>query len=411
VIEARERLIPGLDGRWVVAIAISIALLVAQLIVLGGHVKPVHPPDADSYTSYARHLKHGYLTDTFRTFGYPSLLAILGERATEWLQIAAVCVVPFVVAALVHRATSRFVLAGAAGVIAALDVYAIQWERAIGTEALGYASLTIWALLLARILEGRRGVLPAAIGAAWLVVLRPIFLPVVLAAIVVVVFRARRQALALLAATLVPVIGLTIANGVVHHKWTMTTVATGNVPGKVFRYGMQSRSVPRRYERVRAAALKVNWDGTGESFLRTDRSISEDRWNAWAASVVAHHPFEYIAQSADELVQTWLLLPTKYTNWTPNGLTLFVAGLVWSAYLLLPFAVLIAIQTRDHLLAALAVMVTMPFLVMAVDEYIDFERVRMPVQALVIATAAYAIDRTLALWAARHETLDEDPAT
>jgi hypothetical protein len=246
----------------------------------------------------------------------------------------------------------------------------------------------VWMWLVARALATRKGIVAAAAFGAWLVVLRPIFLPIVLVVSVLAAVRFRRQALVLVAVALGPVIVLSIANGIVHAKWTMTTVATGNVTGKVFRYGMQGESVPARFRKVRAGALRTRWDGTQASFYRTAPEVTLDEGTAWGLNVARHHSVTYVRHSLREVVDVWLLEPIRYTAWDLGVLARLVQLAVWGAYLLVPVVAVAGFVRRDVLLVMLASIVVVLLLVLAFDEYIDFERVRMPVDAVAVAGMA-----------------------
>jgi hypothetical protein len=371
-------------------VAVVSATALGQVIVLARQASVVMQPDSASYLAYARHLRSGHLTDTFRTFGYPVVLAVLGVRGTQVVQIIAMSAVPLILWSLVYRTTGNRIAAGLCGIVVALDVYAVQWERVVGTEALAYASVGVWAWLVVRLVERRVGVVPTAAVAAWLVVLRPILLPIVLLVGALAALRLGRRALVLLALPIVPVVALTLANGIVHGKWTMTTVATGNVTGKVFRYGMQAEATPDRFRDVRAAAMRAHFDGTQASFYESAPSVSPDRGTAWGLSVATNHPFDYTRHSIRELVDVWVLQPVPYTGWTTSYVTRVERIAVWAAYLLLPAVAIAGVMRRDLTVVILAIIVIALLAVLAFDEYIDLERVRMPVEALAIAGVACA---------------------
>jgi hypothetical protein len=165
-------------------------------------------------------------------------------------------------------------------------------------------------------------------------------------------------------------------------------VATVAVTGKVFRYRMQAEATPERFRDVRAAAMRSHFDGTLASFYEPNPSVTLRRGTAWGLSVATHHPFDYTRHSIREMVDVWLLKPVRYTQWTPSLITRVERVAVWGAYLLLPAVAFAGIARRDLAVVILAMIVIALLTVLAFDEYIDFERLRMPVEALAIAVVA-----------------------
>jgi 4-amino-4-deoxy-L-arabinose transferase-like glycosyltransferase len=402
---------------------VAAACAVGQAAVLVRRPLIFELPDSASYIAVASRLVRQpdlvNLFDAYRTPGYPAFLALVaalqGSVAGSWVvytQAALVVVAAFEVFALTAGLTGSRAAAAVAAVLFGSNVRLLDWERLIMTESLSIflvvtVALAFWLWLSRR---SARWAVAFAAASALAVLVRPslVYLPAGLLAVLLASDRRRWLPVVLVAAAVyLPALGYGAVNDRLHPGAGLSAVGSVNLLGKILEYRMEGEGDEGRF-----AAL---WKGIGElppgdrdpyDILKADPGAFGPNYadaSAFSVDIIARHPFEYLAKSAVDFTGQWWIAPFAFIppgrySWVAQGLAGF-ALLTYVAYIALPAAVAVLIVLWRRLerqaavgIAALFVAVIGGLVSNSLFGYVDFARLRTPVDALaLVAVVALAV--------------------
>jgi len=410
--------------------------VIGQAAILSRRPLSFQLPDSAGYLAVAMRLADqpslAHLFDAYRTPGYPAVLALVGffqgrvgGDGVVYAQAGLMVVTVLELYVLTFGLTASRVAASLAGFVFATNVRLLDWERLIMTEALAVFLVTTVILafwLWMRSGRSRWAVLFVAASSLG-VLTRPslLYLPVCLMAIALIAERRRwLPVLLMVAATYTPAVGYTLVNDHLNPHAGISAVGSINLLGKVLEYGMQGEGDAQRFP---ALWQGITGLGPGDrdpyDILKANPAalgVNYSDASAFSESIIVHHPVEYLEKSAADFAGQWLLVPYAYI---PGGSFAWVAQAL-AAYALVPYAAypalplafigLIAIWPRLDRQVALGISALILALVgslatTALFSYIDFARLRTPVDALawvaVISVSSLVVERMGSLFRSR----------
>ena len=413
------------------ALALSIVAggcLIGQAAILSRHPLAFQLPDSPSYISLGSlllaHPSLSNLFDAYRTPGYPVALAVIGGVQGQvagdgvvFVQAGLMVLTAFELYVLTFGLTGSSIAAGLAGFIFATNVRLLDWERLIMTEALAIFLVATTVLAFWQWMRHRRRVWAVGFTAASIlaVLTRPslIYLPICLVLLLVAGDRKRWLPAALLGAAIyAPLLGYGIVNDRLHPHAGLSAISNINLLGKVLEYRMQGEGDPGRFPTLWQGITNLpKGDADPYHILQANpQSMGPDYWDAYRFSqdIVLSHPIEYVEKSAGDLVQEWLAVPYAYIppgdlRWVSQALADYslVAYAAYPALLLVIAALLVMWRRLDRQVAlgigALLLTVAGTLVTTALFSYVDFARLRTPVDGLafvaVIAMSAQLLKR------------------
>jgi len=397
--------------------------VIGQTAILTRHPLTFQLADSPSYISLgarmASHPAAAALFDPYRTPGYPLFLAVIGVlqgtvggAGVVYAQAGLMVVTAFELYALTFGLTESRAAATAAGFLFATNVRLLDWERLIMTEAVAVFLVTT-TLLAFWLWLRRRSATWAAMFAAvsvFSIVTKPSLLYLPACLVVIAILGDRRRWLPVLAvstAIYLPVVGYAVINDRTSPHAGLSAVSNINLLGKVLEYRMQGEGD--------AAAFPVLWQGINSlssgdtdpyNILKANpAALGANYWDAavFSQGVIGHHLFEYLIKSAGDLYLQWTAVPYAYIpsggwQWLTQALAAY-ALVAYAAYpALIPAIVGLAMVWRrlDRQvalgIAAVIVAVLGGLVTNAFFTYLDFARLRTPIDALafvaVIAVAS-----------------------
>jgi Dolichyl-phosphate-mannose-protein mannosyltransferase len=399
---------------WLVAIGCAIG----QATILTRHPLTFQLPDSPSYISLGfrlvTHLAPSAFFDPYRTPGYPSVLALIGAlqgsvagEGVVYAQAVLMVITAFELYALTFGLTSSRIAAGLAGILFATNVRLLDWERLVMTEAL--AIFLVTTIVLAFWLWLRNRAIAWAVlfcvASGFAILTRPslLYLPLCLALVVVVADRRRWRPLLLMGAAIyLPVAGYGFINDRLSPHAGLSAVSNINLLGKVLEYDMQGEGDSGRF--------LVLWQGINGlshgdhdpyNILKANSAALGANYQdaaAFSEDIIRRHPIEYLTKSAGDLVAQWLAVPYAYI---PPGnaqwFTQLLAGYglaAYAAYPALPLAIaglVVVWQRLDRQVAlgtaAVLAAVVGGLVTNALSTYVDFARLRTPIDALAFVGA------------------------
>ena len=404
---------------------VAAACAVGQVAVLVRRPLMFQLPDSPSYIDLASRLVRqpdlANLFDAYRTPGYPAFLALVGylqgNVAGSWVvyaQAALMVVAACEVFALTAGLSGSRAAAVVAGILFGSNVRLLDWERLMMTESLAIflvisIALAFWLWLSRRSV---RWAAVFAVASVLAVLVRPslIYLPAGLLAVLLVGDAKRWLAVTVVAAVIyLPALGYGAVNDRLHPGAGLSAIGGVNLLGKVLEYGMQDEGDASRFAALRKEIADLPpGDKDPYDILRYDPGAFGPNYadaSAFSVDIIARHPLEYLAKSTDDFAGQWLIAPFAFIPpgpypWLAQALASF-ALLTYAAYAVLPLAVAVLILVWGRLerkaaigIAALFVVVIGGLATNALFVYVDFARIRTPVDALalvaVVSVAALA---------------------
>jgi 4-amino-4-deoxy-L-arabinose transferase-like glycosyltransferase len=316
-----------------------VALLAASNIAQIATLTQVHAitqtADTPGYLHVAQGIMgRGMLFDPVRTPGYPALLALVFAIAGKQNLNAVVGVQTallvgatlelYPLAYLLLR--RRWLAAGCAGMVA-LNLYFVNWERAITSEALALWLVITYSVCLARALHTRHWAWWLALGllGAVLVLTRPffIYLPGVVGAVVLAQIwhggQLRRHwwhAALVLGVAYSLILAYMIGNAAVDGYFGLSDVGSVNLFGKVLEYDMQNETTDPHTAQLRADLrryLAISHEPWG--FPYHYPAYARDQYQPLADfshEIILGHPVEYGMKTLPDVLATLNAYPTAY---------------------------------------------------------------------------------------------------
>jgi hypothetical protein len=412
--------------------ALSLCLVAAgcvagQVAILVRRPLVFQLPDSPSYITLATRLIHqpdlGNLFDAYRTPGYPAFLALIGlaqgSVADTWVVYVQACLVvvtAFELYVLTFGLTGSRAAGAVAGILFGSNVRLLDWERLIMTESLAIFLVTTIALAFWLWMKHRAALWVAVFGvaSAFAVLTRPslLYVPICLLAVVLVGDRRRWLSVVLLAvAVYLPVLGYSAVNDRLNPHAGLSAVSNINLLGKILEYDMQGEGDAARFPTLwQGISSLPRGDRDPYDILTANPAAMGTNYadaSAFSQDIIERHPFEYLAKSTGDFFGQWLIAPFAYTPpgpdaWLAQALAAF-ALVTYAAYPALPLAIigLVVLWRRmDRLVArataALIVVVVGSLGISALFSYVDFARLRTPVDAIalaaVVAVAAHSFE-------------------
>ncbi|HYM65802.1 MAG TPA: glycosyltransferase family 39 protein [Patescibacteria group bacterium] len=408
--------------------ALSLAIVAAgcvigQVAILTRRPLAFELPDSGAYIVLGMRLMHQpslmNLFDAYRTPGYPALLALVGglqgavgRDGIVYVQAALMVLTALELYVLTFGRASSRVAATAAAFLFATNVRLLDWERLVMTESPAIFLVTTMLLafwLWLRTRATRWAILLAASSALGMLT-RPslLYLPACLLAIVLIAERRRWLPVAVvLVAAYAPVVGYSLINEHLNPHAGLSAVGNINLLGKVLEYGMQGDGDRARFPTL-AQAIGALSPGDRDPYnllLFSSDAMGPNYSDAatFSVGIFERHPLDYLEKSAADFARQWLLVPYAYIppgSFQALSQALASYALVtYAAYPALPLAVIALIVFWPRLdrevalgIVALPVAVAGSLATTALFSYVDFARLKTPVDALalvaVIAIAA-----------------------
>lgn len=407
---------------------VALGCVIGQVAILTRRPLTFQLPDSASYIALGSRLVDqpslANLFDAYRTPGYPALLALVGwiegsvgGDGVVYAQAALMVLTALELYLLTFGLTSSRVAAALVTFLFASNVRLLDWERLIMTEAVTIFLVTTMLLAFWMWMRDRKVgwafVLVAASVCA--VLTRPslLYLPICLAALVLIGDRRRWLPVLLLGVAIyLPVMGYAIVNDRQHPHAGLSAVGSINLLGKVLEYRMQGEGDPTRFPVLWQGItnlppgdadpyhiLQANSDAMGVDYADAA---------AFSQNVIQHHPLEYVQKSAGDFLGQWLLVPYAYIppgglQWLAQALAVY-SLIAYAAYPAVPPAAVALVFLWRGLdrqvalgLTALLVAVVGAVGTNALFTYVDFARLRTPVDGLafaaVIAVSAQVLAR------------------
>jgi len=417
---------------------VGVGCVIGQVLILTRRPLTFELPDSASYIALGTRLAHqpslGNLFDAYRTPGYPVVLALVGwlqglvaGDGVVYLQAGLMIVTALELYVLVFGLTASRAAAVVAAFLFATNVRLLDWERLIMTEALAIflvttMLLTFWLWMRTR---ATRWAILFATASIFGMLSRPslLYLPICLLAIILIGERRRwLPVLVVLLATYLPVLGYALVNDHQYPHAGLSAVSSINLLGKVLEYGIQGDGDRARFP--------VLWQGitalpAGDhdpyNILEanpTAMGVNYADASAFTTDIILHHPIEYVEKSAADFTGQWFLVPYAYVpagslQWISQAMAAY-SLVAYAAYPALPLALIALIVLWPRLdrqvalgISALIVTVVGGVATTALFSYVDFARLKTPVDALalvaVIAIASLTVDRVGSDFRARRD--------
>jgi 4-amino-4-deoxy-L-arabinose transferase-like glycosyltransferase len=418
------------------AVICALTIAAGQVVALSQSRAIITTADTPSYLDVAHAITdHLFFFDATRTPGYPALLALVFHIAGRDNMAAAVNAQATLlvlamgeVAVLMRQIFARPYLSALVSSLIALNPYLLNWERAIGTEALSLWEVVTCFLCFALFARTRRWPWLAALAimSALAVLTRPffIFLPFLLFGMLLawlwLIAAPRRQLWHALIAGVgcgVAILAFMAGNAVACGYFGLSDVGTINLFGKVLEYHMENEST---------GIFQIELRQDLQMYLRTSRDpwgfpyhYPQDGRDHYAAiavfsdDIILGHLPEFAAKTAPDLLMTLNAYPTPYVPFVaplplPVVTLLNISYAELALYVLLPFLLALAIRDfwRDPasserlLILVLALGVACTAVVAAAGAYTvpvggqvagDFYRLRSPIDWAMIALLLHAL--------------------
>ncbi|MFI5281976.1 MAG: hypothetical protein ACHQ0J_02460 [Candidatus Dormibacterales bacterium] len=418
---------------------VGLASAIGQAVILTRHPLTFQLADSPSYIALgSRLVSHPSLSalfDAYRTPGYPVVLALIGAvqgtvaaDGVVYAQAVFMVITALEVYALTFGLSGSSVAAALAGVLFATNVRLLDWERLVMTEAL--AVLLVTTLVLAFWLWINHRAMAWAVlfcaTSSFAILTRPslLLMPFCLGAVVVIGDRRRWLPLLIMGAAIyLPVAGYAAVNERLNPHAGLSAVSNINLLGKVLEYDMQGEgdkaAYPALWQGITGLApgdrdpyniLKTSSEALGPNYQDAARFSSD---------IILRHPFEYLWKSGRDLVAQSLAVPYAYI---PPGSTQWLAELVadyalvpYAAYPALPLAIAGLVVVWRRLdpqvalgIAALVAAVVGGLGINALFTYLDFARLRTPLDPLAFV-AAIVVGSRFAQYASTRRRARRDP--
>ena len=374
-------------------------------------------PDSSSYITLGARLANqpnlGNLFDAYRTPGYPVFLALIGAVQggvpgtwVVYAQAGLMVVTAFELYVLIFGLTSSRTAAAVGGILFGSNVRLLDWERLIMTESLAiFLVMTIvlafWLWMLHR---SASWAVVFGVASILAVLTRPslVYLPVCLLAVVLVSDRRRWLPVLMVAASIyLPVLGYGVINDRLHPHAGLSAVGNINLLGKVLEYGMQNGGDAARFPALWQGITSLpSGDHDPYDILKGNPAAMGTNYadaSAFSRAIIERHPLEYLIKSAGDFFAGWLAVPYAYIpggayQWVAQGLATYALA-AYATYPALPLAIIALIVLWPRLERQVALGIAGLFLVVAgslgttaVFSYVDFARLRTPVDAVALAS-------------------------
>ncbi len=394
--------------------------LLGQLLVLTRRPLIVPTADSASYLAVADQLLHhpsfGALFDPVRTPAYPLFLALTGllrghepGNAIAFAQALLLALTAVEAYWLTYRLTESRWAAALAGIVVGTNMFLLDWERTIMSEALALWAVATAVLFFVEWLYQRAWMWAAGFAFASVVAVlaRPSLLYLPFGLLLLLLASDPRRWIAIGVVTvgvITPILGYAVINDHRNPGAGMTAVSNLNLLGKVMEYGMQAEGTPSAL-RSEANALVRGGERNPYVLFFHDPPVLGQNWAAagsFGRAIILRHPFEYAGKSLGDLTATWLVVP--YT-WAPIAYTFAPvrsdpwwsqAWMRWSlaaydAYLLFPVVLVVLVAfwrriPRQTAVAVLALVLTVGanLVTSAFLGYTDFARLRTPADPIMM---------------------------
>lgn len=409
-------------------IVLFVACLAGQLATLIQTPLAVTFPDSGTYIQTATNLVvHHRLFNLQRTPGYPLFLAYIfvltggvNLRAVVFAQSLLMLLAAAEVYVLAFRLCRSRALATLAAALIGANLYILDWERCILSEACAvWVSVTIFLVFERCLRTNNRWYLAALLGlSAAAVMIRPMFVLLPLLLFVVLGLRMlttrasagrlRDVALALAAVYLV-VCGYMAGNRVVNGYFTLSDVSNVNLFGKVLEYRLQNDTRDARYAQIQLDAdtfSRTHNTANPYTFLGLYRGYSHPPFaliGAYANDVVLNNLPAFLRDSMPDTVTTWAAAPYVYAQWdaaSPLVALLTEISLVGLGMeLMLPLVLLLQgavcwrerLSARSCVLLALTLGVVLNLVEIGTGSYGEFYRLRAPLDWIMILVGVLVV--------------------
>jgi len=425
-------------------LGVVLAFCLGQIITLLQKPTVFIYPDTFQYITAAQRILITHVVfDPYRTPGYPALLALIFavryDTFLNWVvavQAALLLIAAVEIYILAYRLSRSRWIATLASVLVAGNLYVLQWDRLVLTEALATFLLVTLIFALERHLwTGSTASLAACFGlCALAMVTRPNFLYLPLVLLLAIGWKRLRGGelrrslprLTLLCGAVYGVVLICIVgNGITYRYFGLSAVSNYSLLGKVMelhvKQHMPLTGFDPQFAQLNASVeqftQKGDYQGWGWVWKHPEYSDHYGaQFGTYASQVLRHHPGEYIKQTLIDIVQAWLAAPRTWAPYSyspaPIHLLLDVCGrMIALAYWLLPCLLLILgwrVWRRPHdtaALTALAILVAVAgnIVFTAATDYNEFDRIRAPLDwgMLVVATISLSQGACLAVRAAQ----------
>jgi hypothetical protein len=434
----------------------AVALGIVALAILFGQIvtllqTPSFHLTSDSpryFEGAARILQGGPISTPLDTGGYSLFLVpfvlLNGTGHVAYIvyaQMLLMVLSVFEVYVLTYRITGQRWIGAVVACILALNVYVLNWEREIMTEALAFWMIITVFLMFEHALRtsSNRWLVGALLFSGLTVVERPLYVYVPAVLIVVLVYRAVRLRAVratwkpmLIAATVgYGVVGLVILSNLINFGYGgVSYVSTINMLGKIMEYHMENLAATPQDMAISqqiTAYLQTSPETEPWHFLIADPQYTSNYLApiaSYASDIIDHHPITFIGDGIPDIVLTLGAPPRDYAPVIkPTRLLDFMLNLSADAllsYWLLPALALIAIiwmlftpqDTRLVLLGTIALLVgvdvimsgalTYQTILKSGFIYNEFYRMRVPCDwAMFLLTITVPLMGIQALWQRR----------
>ena len=333
---------------------VLVACAIGQLATLTQNTSIIHTADTPSYLHVAAGIAHnGLIFDPIRTPGYPALLALIFAIAGKNNMVAVVAVQTALMVAstlqtygLCYRLLARRWVASGVTSLLALNLYLINWEWVISTEALSIWTVVTLLGIFARWLATRQARWMVAF-AAWSVVVvltRPFFLslPMLLTALAAVRQvrmgigrRIGRQCMIAVLLTYGLIVGYMAGNAAICGYFGLSDVGSVNLFGKVLEYQMQGESTEPHAAVLRhdiTRYLQQSHDPWGFPYHYPAYSAAHYAiLGSFSQAIIMQHLPEFAVKTLPDLLQTLNAYPFNYAPFT-NPLPPWVVTLLNMGY-------------------------------------------------------------------------------
>ena len=425
---------------------VALAILFGQIVTL--HQTPLFHLTSDSpryFEGATRILRGGPISTPLDTGGYSLFLVpfvlLNGTGHLTYIvyaQMLLMVLSVFEVYLLTYRIAGHRWIGVVVASILALNVYVLDWEREIMTEALAFWMIITVFLVFEHALRtsNNRWLVVALLLAGLTVVERPLYVYVPAVLIVVLVYRAVRMRVVratwkpiLIASTVgYGVIGLVILSNLINFGYGgISYVSNINMLGKIMEYHMENLATTPQDMAISqqiTAYLQTSPETEPWHFLIADPQYTNNYLapiSRYASDIIDHHPATFIGDGIPDIVLTLSAPPHDYAHVIkPTRLLNFMQNLSVDAllsYWLLPALALIALiwmlftpqDTRIVLLGSIALLVggdvimsgalTYQTILKSGFIYNEFYRMRVPCDwAMFLLTLVVPMMGIQALW-------------
>jgi hypothetical protein len=401
-------------------------------------------PDSTTYLAIAKHMLTTHLlNDPVRTPGYPLFLALLwlltgGQHLWAVVLAQAVLIVCAAVEVyvLLWRVRGQRLLACLIACVLGINPFVSNWERLMLTEALTYWIIVTLFLVFERLLrQVRAAPLVAFVSLSVAAILtRPqyIYLPAML--LIVLALRRRsagrraytwRPLTLALAVTYGLVLAYMAGNAALYGYFGLSDIANINLFGKVIEYRMDTMSgtvlADPRLAHFQADVERYISAHRDEPLVRqvfgfrdTHPAYNADNWaiySAYSDALIERHPLYFIERTSADVLACGYAEPLLYgvePDASPAWVGALDVGFSFAAriYAFLPLLLLVYAvrawrrlgQVADVLFFTLLLAAAGNILISALTDFVDFPRLRFPVDwAMIVVFIVGLVDAVRAL--------------